>query len=243
MDILCVGNSFSQDSTRYLHHIARADGILLNVCNLYVSGCTLDQHYRFMLSEENAYELEYNGELTKFKVSLKQALTNREWDYISFQQASHKSTDYKTYMPYLGELNTYAKKYCPKAKIIIHQTWSYEENSDKLCNMLGYKLQKDMYQDLEKAYAKAAADINADIIVPSGKVMQHLLDNGISNIHRDTYHLSYGIGRYASALMWYKIVTKKNVCTNKFNDFDEYIDKNEIEIIKSTVENVYIKCI
>lgn len=238
MDILCIGNSFSQDSTRYLHKIARADGTSINVCNLYVSGCTLAQHHGFMISEENAYELEYNGELTKFKVSLKQALTNREWDYISFQQASHKCTDYESYMPYLTVLCEYAKKCCPKAKIIIHQTWAYEEGSSKLCNMLGYKLQKDMYRDLEKAYAKAATDIKADMIVPSGKVMQKLIERGITNIHRDTYHLSYAVGRYASALMWYKMLTGNCVYENKFNDFDEEISESEIEIIKTCVENI-----
>ena len=114
MDVLCIGNSFSQDSTRYLHRIARAGGVLLNVCNLYVSGCTLAQHYQFMMADSAEYELEYNGELTKFMVSLKQALTNREWDYISFQQASHKCTDSESYEPYLTELHKFAKKCCPR---------------------------------------------------------------------------------------------------------------------------------
>lgn len=239
MNILCIGNSFSQDSTRYLHRIARADAVSVDVCNLYVPGCTLAQHYGFMLSEENAYELEYNGELTKFKVSLKQALTNRQWDYISFQQASHKCTDYDSYTPYLSELCEYVKKCCPKAKIIIHQTWAYEEGSNKLCDLLGYNLQKDMYTDLEKAYSKAAADISANLVVPSGMVMQKLIERGVSDIHRDTYHLSYGTGRYASALMWYKMLTGNCVHSNNFNDFDEEISESKIEIIKACVEDVF----
>lgn len=238
MNILCIGNSFSQDSTRYLHRIARVDGVLLNVCNLYVSGCTLAQHYQFMMADSAEYELEYNGELTKFKVSLKQALTNREWDYISFQQASHKCTDSESYEPYLSQLCAYAKKLCPKAKIIIHQTWAYEEGSNRLCNMLGYKLQKDMYADLEKAYEKAASAIGADLIVPSGRVMQELISNGVVPIHRDTFHLSYGIGRYASALIWYKMLTKADVSANTFDDFDEEIDDETIQIIKKCVAKV-----
>lgn len=238
MDVLCIGNSFSQDSTRYLHRIARAGGVLLNVCNLYVSGCTLAQHYQFMMADSAEYELEYNGELTKFMVSLKQALTNREWDYISFQQASHKCTDSESYEPYLTELHKFAKKCCPKAKFIIHQTWAYEECSNRLCNMLGYKLQKDMYADLEKAYEKAASAIGADLIVPSGRVMQELISNGVAPIHRDTFHLSYGIGRYASALIWYKMLTKADVSANTFDDFDEEIDDETIQIIKQCVAKV-----
>ena len=238
MNILCIGNSFSQDSTRYLHSIARADGYNLNVCNLYVGGCTLGQHYQFMLTGERAYELEYNGELTKFKVSLKEALTNREWDYVSFQQASHKCTDYESYQPYLKKLCEYAKLHCPKAKIIIHQTWAYEDGSNRLCNMLGYNKQEEMFADLEKAYAKATKETDADLVVKSGKLMQILIKKGVAPIHRDTFHLSYGIGRYASALLWYKTLTEASVDSNTFRDFDEEIDEKTVRIIIDSVEEL-----
>ena len=60
MNILAIGNSFSEDATRYLHNIARADGERINVVNLYIGGCTLDRHYRNMLSGARAYELQCN---------------------------------------------------------------------------------------------------------------------------------------------------------------------------------------
>ncbi len=78
MNILSIGNSFSQDAHRYLHRIAKADGYILNTFNLYIGGCPLSLHYRNMLSEERAYMLEMNGESTGFKVSLKDALLNRD---------------------------------------------------------------------------------------------------------------------------------------------------------------------
>ena len=54
MDILAIGNSFSTDATRYLYGIARAAGDNLQVTNLYIGGCSLEQHYRNMLSNERA---------------------------------------------------------------------------------------------------------------------------------------------------------------------------------------------
>ena len=99
MNILAIGNSFSQDATRYLHRIARSDGFDLKVTNLYIGGCSLERHFRNMLSEDKAYGLESNGEITGFFVSLKEALLNRNWDYITIQQASHFSPDYNTYHP------------------------------------------------------------------------------------------------------------------------------------------------
>ena len=52
MNVLSIGNSFSQDAQRYLHRIAKADGCNLNTFNLYIGGCPLSLHYRNMISEE-----------------------------------------------------------------------------------------------------------------------------------------------------------------------------------------------
>ena len=41
MNILSIGNSFSQDAQRYLHDIAKADGVVLSAFNLYIGGCPL----------------------------------------------------------------------------------------------------------------------------------------------------------------------------------------------------------
>ena len=68
MDILSIGNSFSQDAQRYLHQIAKADGVDIHSFNLYIGGCPLSKHYRNMLSEESVYTLEMNGSNTGFYV-------------------------------------------------------------------------------------------------------------------------------------------------------------------------------
>ena len=41
MKVLAIGNSFSQDATRYLHQIAKANQFDLKVVNLYIGGCSL----------------------------------------------------------------------------------------------------------------------------------------------------------------------------------------------------------
>ena len=235
MDILAIGNSFSQDATRYLHRIARADGFDLKVTNLLIGGCSMERHFRNMLSEGKVYWLETNGETTGFNVSLKNALLNRAWDYITIQQASHFSFDYSTYQPYLSELCAYIRKMCPKAKLLIHQTWSYEQGSVKLANTNKYTEQKDMFNDLEAAYKKAADDCGAEFIIKSGELLQKLIECGIKRIHRDSFHLSFGISRYAVALLWYAMLSGNDIAANSFRDFDEEISDEEIEIIKKCV--------
>ena len=73
MNILTIGNSFSQDAQRYLHQIARADGIDITCFNLYIPGCPLSRHYQNMHSEDREYWLEMNGQSTGFNISLKEA--------------------------------------------------------------------------------------------------------------------------------------------------------------------------
>ena len=77
MRILCIGNSFSVDATRYLSQIARCDKTELEVHNLYIGGCPLDVHYLNMLTEEKKYEYWFNGENTGLQISLKEALANQ----------------------------------------------------------------------------------------------------------------------------------------------------------------------
>lgn len=238
MNILSIGNSFSQDAQRYLNRIAKADGVDLKTFNLFIGGCPLSYHFRNMLSEEKKYALEMNGESTGFYVSIKEALLNRNWDVITIQQVSHEAPRYDTYQPYLNELAEYVRKCVPKAKIAIHQTWAYEQDSHRLNNELGYKDYKDMFADIENAYNKAKEDISADILIPSGKLFCLLLENGIEKVHRDTFHASLGLGRYALGLLWYSVLTGNSIDDNSFSDFDEEITQSEIEIVKKCINKL-----
>ena len=235
MNILSIGNSFSQDAQRYLHRIAKADGFDLNTFNVYIGGCPLSLHYRNMISEERAYTLEMNGESTEFKVSLKDALLNRDWDVVTIQQVSSKSPYYETFQPYLDKIVEYVRLCVPKAKNAIHQTWAYEQDSHRLNVELGYNNHTDMFRDVKASYEKAAEEINADFVIPSGEVFQSLIESGIEKVHRDTFHASYGIGRYALGLLWYFILSGNDVKNNTFCDFDEEISEKEIIIAKECV--------
>ena len=119
MNILCIGNSFSVDATRYLHQIARTQGVELRVAVLYYPGCTLAQHHRFMLRESADYTLYFNGFSTGFNMGLKQALLSQNWDVITMQQGSVHSASFENYEPYLSEVAALVRKCAPKAKLVL----------------------------------------------------------------------------------------------------------------------------
>ena len=235
MDILSIGNSFSQDAQRYLHGIAKSDGFNLNAYNLYIGGCELSTHFKNMLKDQKAYLLEMNGERTGFYVSIKEALLNRDWDVVTVQQASHFSNDYEKYQPYLDRLVDFIKECVPKAKIVVHQTWAYLEDSKRLNEFMGYKTHKDMFSDIKDAYKKAADSINADMLLPCGELIVNLLDAGIEKVHRDEFHTTYGLGRYAMGLLWYSMLTENAIDNISFSDFDEEVSDKEIKIAKECV--------
>ncbi len=237
MKVLAIGNSFSADATRYLHDIAQADGVALEAANLYIGGCPLDRHYRNMLSGAKAYELQYDGHMTGFFVSLDDALLNRSWDVVTLQQVSSRSFDKASYSPYIQTLAEHIRTCQPTAKLLIHQTWAYESGSDKLLLTAGYETPEKMLADIRAAYSYAAAEIQADGIIPSGQLMGKLLENGIPKVHRDTYHASYGLGRYALGLLWYRMLTGASVTDNTFTSFDQPVSEDEQQIAKACVES------
>ena len=239
MNVLAIGNSFSQDAQRYLHRLALKEGVQMKTVNLYIGGCPLRTHYLNILEDKVAYDFQFNGESTGLRVSIRQVLASDDWDYITLQQASYNSPNFDTYTPYLEEVADFVRMYCPKAKILIHQTWAYETGSVKLANLERFGTDAEMFAAVEECYDKAAKLIEADGIIPAGRAMLTAAKTGIERIHRDTYHASLGAGRYLLALCWFKYLTGKDITNNAFDDFDVPVTEEERKIVINAVNKAF----
>ena len=221
MKILSIGNSFSVDAQAWLREIAQNQGVDLTLGNLYIGGCSLETHDANIREDKPAY-IYYKTGCAEREASVGEALREEAWDVVTLQQASHFSGQYETYQPYLDRVSRYVLAICPGAKLYIHETWAYESDSDHpafpqyLCN------QSRMYEDLHKAYARAAADIGAKII-PCGTAMQiargtlefDYANHGLS-LNRDGFHASLTYGRYLLGLVWLEALTGKCALENTF---------------------------
>ncbi len=236
MRVVSIGNSFSQDAQRYINQIAKNYGERVDVINLYIGGCSLETHYNNLKEDKEAYQLQFNGVSTDVYVSIRQVLESGP-DVITLQQASKYSVDYKTYKPYLTELYNYVKKVCPNAKILLHETWAYQDGSVKL-EELNYTSFNNMFKDVKKAYKKAQKDFEFDGVLPSGSVMQTAIKLGLEHSHNDGLHASLGAGRYLLGLTWFKVLTGIDITKDKFNDFDEPVTKQERKIIIKAVNKI-----
>ena len=228
--ILSIGNSFSQDAQRYLQKVALNEGEEFKCVNLYIGGCSLGQHFVNMTEDKANYAYELNGEDIGNMVSIKQALTSDEWDYVTLQQVSQNAPFFDTYVPFLEHLADYVRLYSSKSKILMHQTWAYEMGSERL-REVGFIDPHDMLERIRDSYEKAAKLICADGIIPSGEMMMGALDAGIKRIHRDTFHADLGIGRYLLALTWFHTLAGRKASCD-YDNFDVEVSNEDVKIIK-----------
>lgn len=244
--ILAIGNSFSQDATAYLHDIARADNINLKVVNLYIGGCSLKTHWDNAMTNEMSYDYELNGQGIGKKISIKEALLEESWDYVTHQQVSGDSGRYCTYYPYIDDLYNYVATYAPQAKQLIHQTWAYETDSSHPDFMKYNNNQLDMYEALTAAYGRVADGLSLGII-PCGTVIQRLRKypdfdyaNGGISLCRDGFHLDYIYGRYAAAATWYQCLTPGKISENYFEPIGKdgvKVDSVKMDMIRDTIRD------
>ena len=234
--VLAFGNSFSNDGTSFIPQIAYADGVDLRVADCSIGGCSLAKHYENSVTNASAYSFAFRTPLSQgtssksfTQVTVEQALTASDWDYITIQQVSTLSGDSTSFEPYLGKLIEKFKEYCPNAKIVFQMTWAYRDGIVKD----GYEKygndQETMYNAIVNTYLQYAEKYDVEFIIPSGETIQSLralISDGTGSetdtnmfsseiasttsdagdFTRDGYHLSQK-GRVAAAFTWYEIFT------------------------------------
>lgn len=249
MDILAIGNSFSQDATRYLHDMLADVGIPSRVVNLYIGGCSLQRHYANMQSDAQDYSYELNGAATGKFIGLHAALTERNWDVITFQQASHDSGIAESYYPYLPELLAYARSLCPDARYMLHQTWAYEIDSTHEAFARYGRSQARMYAQLCAAYSAAAKRTGLELI-RSGDAVQALRREpefdyaaGGRSLCRDGFHMDLIYGRYLLGAVWFEALSGRKVTECGFvptgSDAGEPVDSKLIYMIRAFVAKLF----
>ncbi len=257
MNILTIGNSFSEDATAWLHDIAAGAGVKLHVENLNIGGCPLQLHAENLTSGEAAYRLEINGLFEQAPASLPETLAKLPWDIVTVQQCSPLSGMAASYEPHGTQLLAGIRKYAPTAKIYFHQTWAYEPDSDHP-NFADYGCdQQAMYAAILQASGAFCAAHGLHII-PAAPVMQAIRASaafdraaGGRSLCRDGFHMSVLTGRYALAAAWFETLTGRSIYESDFvprhadlkNGYGDIFAEDEItpaqaDIIRQAVHRV-----
>ncbi len=230
MNVLSIGNSFSTNAHKFLPLMAEAGGKELMLCNLYIGGCSLEQHWKNWREEKTDYEYEiylpFETEMTRADdIALHEAVEDEEWDVITLQQCSPLSGIPESYSPYLSELAEYCRMVQPQAKIMLHQTWAYEAGSPHPDFSKYGRSQQTMYEALTEAYVNAATEADIDLIIPSGRAWQTARNTLIGDkLTEDGYH-GNDLGCYLAGACFYEMIFGESIFENKFSlsDYPNHI--------------------
>lgn len=215
MKILAIGNSFSEDATRYIQNVAKSAGEDLYVRNCFIGGCSLEMHVRNIESGEEAYAYQ-NNSVKERMISITDALCAEDWDYVTIQQVSGYSGILESYEPYMGMLVDHIKQYAKRAEIVFHRTWAYEIDSCHSDFPKYNKDQNEMYEKICSASEKATERYSmriikcGDAVQEARKLQPFDYKNGGLSLCRDGFHMTGTYGRYLLALVWFRFFTGKS---------------------------------
>lgn len=247
ISILAIGNSFSIDAMQYLYGYLRQAGYqTVHLGNLYIGGCTLATHAANLAAGLAAYDYYTNTSGTWKVVSGKDAasaLRERAWDYISMQQASGWSGMPDSYEPYLSAIVDSVKALCPGARRLWHMTWAYQGDSGHSDFSKYGNSQSQMYEAILGAVqAKVLSRGDFDRVIPCGTAIQNLRTSFIGDhLTRDGYHMSYQVGRVATALMWLRQISGAPLSDIEIRPSDQTLSGTQTAAIKDAVEQAYAR--
>lgn len=183
--VLMIGNSFSQNASRYLPQMAAEAHVNLVLGRAEMGGCSLKRHWDSVLVNN----LDTNrGKAYKGK-SLRQLLSSQKWDIVTMQQYSLLSGDEASYQPFAKNIYDLVKSYQPDARIYVHQTWAYRADAVNWGMVAPEKRAKDnkeMWQKSRAAYHRLAKELGNLPIIPSGDAFFQVATDGKWGFKKDT---------------------------------------------------------
>jgi hypothetical protein len=158
--VLTIGNSFSQNATKYLGDLAKGSGDTLVLRGANVGGASMEVHWK----KVEAFEKDPRDKAGQYSgKGLRELLASEPWDYVTIQQASIKSHDIANYRPFGAHLAAYVRKYAPNAELALHETWEYRVDDPRFTKPSGKagepKTQDEMHAGLSAAYATIADEL------------------------------------------------------------------------------------
>ena len=222
LKVLAIGNSFSEDAIeQHLSALARAEGLNVIICNMYIGGCSIERHVDNLRGNKAEYryrKFDVDGKLTeKWNHTLEAVLAEEDWDYVSLQQVSQNSGMPESYV-LLPELVEYVKARVPEdAELMFHQTWAYAPKSNHGGFVNYDRDQMKMYEAIVKTVNQEAPKVGIKLIIPCGTAIQNARTSALgTDLTRDGFHLSFAHGRYIASCTWLEAVLGVNPIGNTY---------------------------
>lgn len=251
--VLCIGNSFSIDAVEQnLAQLADECGVEMLIGNLYIGGCSLEQHATNIRRDSAAYSFRLIrkthdlgttvGSYERVVIdstSIRQAMDVADWDIVTMQQASHFSGQWFTYEPFLTELiDSVRQLVTPQTKLYWYMTWAYQQDATHPAFKPNYNNdQTYMYDEICGCNYMVLKNHHFDGFIPGGVAVQKARATKLGDtLCRDGYHLSHTCGRYLMACLWFEVLTGRSVVGCKY--MPEGMTAEERHIVQEVAHHV-----
>ena len=236
--ILCIGNSYGDDSVKYIPEIMTSYGMKnVVVANLYIGGCSLERHAKNAKEDAKAYEYRKykDGEWTNtLQTSLKEGICDEQWDVIVFQQQSKRTGMWQTYQPFLNELIAYVRA-LSSARFAFNMTWAYPQDSQSEDFLQYDKDNEKMYKSITSVVgSRIESDFNFDFVIPTGTAVQNASDK--TYLFRDNIHLNEK-GRFLASLTWVKELY--DIDLEELSYAPDHVENEEADLFVRAVDRAY----
>lgn len=233
LNIIYVGNSYSQNATEYIYNVLTNLGYTdFKVGILYKGGCNLATHLTNLQTNKADYDYQIcvaNGRQSQGTKTIREVLTSEVWDYVILQQQSSKTDEAETYEDVYEVIN-YCRNYCPNARFGWHMTW---ENKGAV------------YADIAST-VKSTILKNAffDFIIPTGTAIQNASTSKMTHAQiweTDEVHLAtaHPFGKMVATLATVKGILREKVDINNVT-YKNTLTAEQFNIAKESVANMYL---
>ena len=244
LNVLMIGSSFCYYYVEELYGLAKAAGIKMRVCNVYQSGCTVEQHYTWWKNGEANYfyyTTDENGRKEVKNTNLEYCLSQQNWDVISLQDSTSRifKTGVDTHLnnskTQLDELWKYIKEQYPMSRHLWHSPWTYQIGYDHGGYQMASFEQQNVNTKLIREFGAKVCELYDLELVNAGDAWQIVRQGGYDNLcarksvengKGDYYHDGdIGGGQYLNACVWFEIITGQSCVGNTYRP--EYtLDEN-----------------
>ena len=264
MDILMIGNSYCYYFTEELYGIAKAAGIEMNICNVYSSGGTLEQHvtwhktneakYRFGICNKDGYKLLEGWDLES-------CMAFGDWDIITFQhgngplrkgglEGGRAATE-----PYLTQLLEIVQPRFPTAKYYWHQYWAPELGNDNATLPIDSIETQTAFYEVVRTISYEIRDKHDLPLIPTGDAWQAVRydpmiteggytlctrnHNGDPMYDDKSHDGDVGGGQYLNACVWFEVLTGKSCVGNTWRP-NYSLTEEKIVLLQNAAHNAVV---
>ena len=260
LKILCIGNSYSRNTTTYAHQILYDLGITnFKVGHLYIANCSVIEHYNNLTGIHNSkperesyHYFVATGDMVRDEKNrdvyndylLLDALQSEDWDFVLFQHVSDGYFRNEEEAEYFEMLVDEVRKYQPNAVFAWNMTWADSIKNDDADAQIAF------YQDkiVAKTQQYVVPNEEITIISPIGTAIQNARTSSLGDtLHAGATgeggnHLNASTGCYTAALTFVGAITGLDVSDVTWRpDGENAVSANEQKIAIESAINALKK--